>query len=337
MDVTLFLVNKSMKLYLHVGPHKTGTTLIQKTLLDNQQAIFRKGLFYPKQFIRIFGHHEFRSKVEAFQLTDDDVRFLEHAGKDILLSSEDLISLSQQHFEYLKDRLSTFEIEIIYAWRRGSKKMFSIWQEIVKHGGTETFFEYHFSHIAKPGTSAMLSPDVKLNMFSRVFGKQNIKIIDYDAAAEQDNLLELFFGLVGITQTEELVVPLSDKNASNRSLTFYDSELIRALNCVFAKIKNIHGPAVRVAFNENRDKLSQDKLNSLLDIIKQDCINVNADKYFIDQRSEKVMCDNFAECIVNYKQNSLSTTFNVSGQKWLVDSKAFALVHSVSEELSHFL
>lgn len=35
-----------MKLYLHVGPHKTGTTLIQKTMLDNQGLLLQQGVFF---------------------------------------------------------------------------------------------------------------------------------------------------------------------------------------------------------------------------------------------------------------------------------------------------
>lgn len=37
-----------MKLYLHVGPHKTGTTLIQKTMLDNQGLLLQQGVFILK-------------------------------------------------------------------------------------------------------------------------------------------------------------------------------------------------------------------------------------------------------------------------------------------------
>lgn len=326
-----------MKLYIHVGPHKTGTTLIQKTMLDNQGLLLQKGLFYPKGFLSIFGHHEFRNKVKGREITEDDVSFLKHTGKNVLLSSEDFISLNEDDFRYLKERLVDFEIEVIYAWRRANKKLFSIWQEYVKHGGQDTFFEYHFPHIARPATSGMLSPDVKLSMLARVFGKTNISIIDYDAAAKADNLIELFCGLVGLEDSSELAVPLQDKNASNKSMKFHESELLRALNCHFAQTMNTTGVAVRLAFNEYKTQLDQKLLQDLLAIIEKDVIHVNADKYFIDQRSENVITNKFEPCLVNYEENLLLNSFGVSSQKWLVGERARSMFESLANQLQKFL
>lgn len=37
-----------MELFLHIGPHKTGTTAIQTTFADNVTALRRQGVLYPK-------------------------------------------------------------------------------------------------------------------------------------------------------------------------------------------------------------------------------------------------------------------------------------------------
>lgn len=323
-----------MKLYLHVGPHKTGTTLIQKTMLDNQGLLLQKGLFYPKGFLSIFGHHEFRNKVKGREITEDDVSFLKHTGKNVLLSSEDFISLNEDDFRYLKERLVDFEIEVIYAWRRANKKLFSIWQEYVKHGGQDTFFEYHFPHIARPATSAMLSPDIKLKMFARVFNKKNIKIIDYDAALKTDSLLDTFFGLLKVENYESFSIPTKDKNASNKSLDFFESELIRALNVYYFRAKGIEGPEVRLAYTEHKQLLNQENLKYLLQQISSDAISVDASKYFVDQRSEKVMKETFMSQIVNFEENPLLSEFNVSSQKWLLDPHNYKLFANLCNELS---
>lgn len=63
--------------------------------------------------------------------------------------------------------------------------------------------------------------------------KNKVKIIDYDAAAEADNLLELFFSIIQVSDTKEFKIPLQDENASNKSLKYYESELLRALNTFF--------------------------------------------------------------------------------------------------------
>ena len=37
-----------MDLFLHIGPHKTGTTAIQTAFADNAAALRRRGVLYPK-------------------------------------------------------------------------------------------------------------------------------------------------------------------------------------------------------------------------------------------------------------------------------------------------
>ena len=89
-------------LYLHVGPHKTGTTLLQKFMLDNTPALAEQGLVYPSNYIKIFGHHELRQKIVDRALSDEDVQFINQSTQNILFSSEDFKEGVQSFLEKRK-------------------------------------------------------------------------------------------------------------------------------------------------------------------------------------------------------------------------------------------
>lgn len=45
------------KLYIHVGPHKTGTTTIQRGLVSNKAALQDMGYHFPDVCFNYNGHH----------------------------------------------------------------------------------------------------------------------------------------------------------------------------------------------------------------------------------------------------------------------------------------
>ena len=80
------------KLYLHIGPHKTGSTFIQKVFFENRERVLRLGVTYPNfGFCGQFGQHEAveKSKVgalEQHQLDEYLAQFL--SGEINFASSE---------------------------------------------------------------------------------------------------------------------------------------------------------------------------------------------------------------------------------------------------------
>ena len=322
------------KIFLHVGPHKTGTTLIQKFMLDNQTKLLNSKLFYPKQLVRIFGHHEFRDRLKDKSLRASDIEFIKKYDGNVLLSSEDLISLNEDHFKYLKSCFSGYQIEVIYAWRRASTKLYSIWQETIKHGGVEPFFEYHHSHLASPAQSFMLSADLKVAMFSRVFGKDAIHILDYDASAKNDSLIKDFLSIVNVEWDETFSLPNDNPHAANRAMSYVDTEIIRALNYMFLHRYDIKGTQVRVWFTEMYAQLNEQQLNKLKSLIEKSKIEIDAGKYFVDQRAEKVMLNNFSENILNYQKPDTKVLISVANQAWLLESESKPLLEGLFNQIN---
>lgn len=312
--------------FFHVGPHKTGTTALQKFFMDNRQALFRSNLVYPKRFQRIFGHHDFRQPLADKRLSAEDVAFFNPEPHDFLLSSEDFISLGKDSFEYLRNSLDNKRIVAIYTWRRASFKLYSIWQETVKHGGTESFFSYYHDHLARPAQSQMLSADLKVTALSHVFGKQNVRILDYDASAANNSLLQDFMAMIECPWQPDFVTPESNPNAVNKAMDITDIEIIRALNSIFLKHFNTHGSWVRNQYSQLFDELEQAGLTELKRVVVENTREIKVGNYFLDNRCEKVMTDKFSDNIFNYQPSSRIGTIRVAKDEWMFDKDAQKLL-----------
>ena len=317
-------------IFLHVGPHKTGTTALQKFMLDNQSNLFKQNLVYPKRYIQIFGHHKFRENIVNRDISDDDIAFFNETDNNFLLSSEDYISLSKEDFEYLKQRFENFEIKIIYTWRRASLKLYSIWQEVIKHGGTVDFFQYYHEHLARPGTSQMLSPDLKLATLSQVFGNQNVSVLDYESSVATNTLMNDFLKLMGIEWDESFEQSQKSAESENRSMTLADVEIVRALNIKAKQTGALNGANMRLAYLKHKDSLV---LDSLIEAIKRNTFAINVGNYFIDVRAEKVMSNKYSSIIYNYKNAVKSKELKIASSEWFLNDNIHGVLDKVLQTI----
>jgi len=216
------------KLYLHIGPHKTGSTFIQKVFFENRERVLRLGVNYPNfGFSGQFGQHEAPEKVrtlEQHQLDEYLVQFL--SGEINFVSSENFDRLNSGEIQKLKQSLASVDVRIVYYYRNHIDMLPSWWQEAVKHGSRASFHEFVLPHILRPFASNIVNPCVVLDLYADVFGKDNISIIDYNAALQRDTILAPLLELLGIELSGII-------NASvNASLKPEIVEIIRALNAI---------------------------------------------------------------------------------------------------------
>jgi hypothetical protein len=312
-------------LYFHVGPHKTGTTLIQKFCLDNQAELFRANVVYPKRYMKIFGHHGFRELLDRQNFEQADVDFFKEKH-DFLISSEDFISLHKDNFEYLRNSIESKNIVVLFAWRRASFKLYSIWQETVKHGATESFYSYYHSHLARPAQSQMLSADLKLETLSKVFGRDNIKVIDYDASSASKSLLQDFMKTIGVEWSDKFILSDDNPDAVNRSMEVADIEIIRALNHIFAKHYAKTGSWVREQYSKNQSALKEVGLFELRDLIAANQSELVVGNYFIDNRCERIMVEKFKSNIVNYQPMQETKEIKVANDDWVLELRAHEIL-----------
>jgi hypothetical protein len=219
------------KLFLHIGPHKTGSAYIQKYCFENRDQLLSLGVNYPNpghmEKVFLYGHHEAVEKVKTLEQNELDEYFAQYSGSAItLVSSETFDQLSLEEIKKLGKSLSRLDVRIIYYRRNCLDLLPSWWQEGVKHGEIFSFYDFVLPHILRPFASNIVNPQIVLDLYATVFGKDNITIIDYDLALQNGNILRPIFELLG---TE---VGILKNEIVNASLNAEMVEIIRALNII---------------------------------------------------------------------------------------------------------
>jgi hypothetical protein len=209
--------NSPMRLILHAGTHKTGTTSIQKALADNRGRLCKQGLIYPDGGAA-FGrdsksHHLFahaltgsdpmgRRKAEIFL---NSARSLASSGDTILISSEpvyrhvaahdpsagpaDYWTLRRQYLETLAGVLRGFDVTVLLYFRERASFAESMFLELVRKGhGVGTFQEF----LARD--EHRYDYERQLELFSEIFA--TVRVESYEAARDA-GLVTSFFRVIG--------------------------------------------------------------------------------------------------------------------------------------------
>jgi sulfotransferase family protein len=236
------------KLFLHIGPHKTGSTYIQKYFFANRDQLLKLGLNYPSAGIGPqYGHHQMIEKIRRLNQNELDEYIVPFVGSAInLVSSENFDRLKLRDIKKLGRALANLDVRIIYYCRNYVDLLPSWWQERVKHKSTISFYEFVLPHILKPFSSNIVNPGVVLDLYADVFGKSNITVIDYDAARQKDGILQPLFELLRIA------LGAVKNEVVNRSVKLELVEIIRALNTIAEFKGQLRSHDVRTLFLRKR-------------------------------------------------------------------------------------
>ena len=212
------------KLIIHIGPHKTGTTSIQRMLLSNLHTPAQAGYAYPDLGLVHFGHH---GLVAALDGSDADwnrgtlTASLNAVESNLVLSSENFSRLSAGGIEFLAEHLKADAVRIVCYLRSPVALLPKWWAELVNHRSTSTLPEYLFDCFASPSNHHLMSIDAMLQPWARCFGRDSIDIYSYD-------------GIEDVTQhfvNKVLNVPeLQHGERIHQSLSVEATELIRRMN-----------------------------------------------------------------------------------------------------------
>ena len=226
------------KLFIHIGPHKTGSTYIQKNLFEQSDALKLQGVLYSDSLIGPqWGHHKLVEKIKQRD-TDTIAEFFETDEDRVFISSENFEDLTKEDISFLSKFTEKFTVEVIFFKRAYSKLLVSAWQESVKQGESKTWSEFFLNHALKPFQSKILNASSVIDNWSII--ANHIHVFDYDAMLSEG---------LDIAQTmcsKLLDVELTVKAAAvNRSMNLADIEIIRLLNHRFKERTGQH-PRTRV-------------------------------------------------------------------------------------------
>ena len=237
------------KIILHIGPHKTGSTYLQKKLLAASEVLASQGFFYPRdRFLSQYAHHDlalsknfadFASLVSTFVALPDDIHTL-------LVSSENFDRLTQSEVMDLSKRIE-IPVEIVFFHRQASKLLYSSWQEEIKSGSAKSLEMFLLEAFFTPFQSEILNQSIILDRWAAAFGLECIKIFDYDLLiSKKQDIVDAFVRNV----LSEHLPSIADGEQVNKAFSQTFTEILRNYNLLFNPRLNQLGYRVRDALME---------------------------------------------------------------------------------------
>lgn len=146
-------MKKRNHIWIHCGLHKTGSTSIQKSLIEQQANLIKEGVIYPKSGLVLDAHHNL-----AWEICNDS-RFSPSHGtisnlKDEICNSHCDVVISSEDFEsalknpnLMSELIRNFceinyEPHIIIYLRKQDEYLISLYLELSKHGYYKGFDEF---------------------------------------------------------------------------------------------------------------------------------------------------------------------------------------------------
>ena len=302
---------KHRRLILHVGEHKTGSTYLQKRLSAERDYLASQGVWFPEEFISIFGHHKIPSFLqwtvdeEGMQQVRMSLAGSSAPADTAIVSSENFCTLRPERLVLLADVLSDWDVEVVYFLRHLGGFWVSHWQEVIKHGGDATFPEY-LARASGPdsGQRSRLDQASQIENLAAAFGREKVHIVAYDNLLYDNvDLYEYFMKLaVGL----ELQDQSSDERV-NRSFEAERVELLRALNMLYRRHrKKSPGQRLRKAYMRRAKRIeTSDEFQVFAETFRQSCSQhtILPDWEPIRTR-ERELLSKFADRIVNRSSDS---------------------------------
>lgn len=318
-------------LYLHVGPHKTGSSYLQLKLLHGRETLESNGISYPDSFFHVYGHHYlyvdmFRKNNSAAFL--NEIKEINDYPGDVILSSENFSTQPEIFFRKIKELFSYDEIKVIYFYRAPSDRIYSYWQEQIKHGSHLTFSEFTNAKFCKPYQDKDLNYILFFNMVKNIFGTNSLVVIDYKKSLKNSSAVYDFFSSVGLPP----IIP-DQKELVNTGLDYEVIEIIRTLNTRYSLTKGLSSPRIREEFlktqyeSDPRFIFLKDKMNFCLSEI------VIGDTH-IDNHVYETIKTKYSGNIHGELSHLESKTKVIPNAKWCLDSDVLENLNSILNDLS---
>jgi len=165
-----------MRLVLHIGNHKTGSTSIQKSLFERRRELIEKGVLYPSAGLVSGCHHNYTFSLRGYNkisgseekmnlhdiISDLRVETGIHKPSTVILSSEEFISLNENEIMKLSPLFDMFDQVIVIVYLRNqwdlieSSYRFNVFWDYVKESRPFSEYvefniksEYHVTILAK--------------------------------------------------------------------------------------------------------------------------------------------------------------------------------------------
>jgi hypothetical protein len=216
-----------MKIFLHIGDGRTGTTTLQSLITKNREKIRAFGIDYPT--IGFLGSGAGTAQhALAFSLMNEWPKFAESArvSRDViwgalgqymqeadlgeanmLLSSEGFCTLDDEGISFIREFFASHEVVPVFGYRDAESWRASMREHRIKRG----------QHVPEPSGQARDLGAEKIARWSKVF---DLEVIPYSSTCSQDVL-----AFLGIDESE-----LEAVERQNSQLPKHLLDLLNSLN-----------------------------------------------------------------------------------------------------------
>jgi hypothetical protein len=229
--------------YVHIGPHKSGTTFIQQVLAHNERVLARQSTLFPGN-----SYQEQREAVlelmQASRRSHADVSELRHwrrlvaevkawRGDKVVLSVENLDNAVELAVRRLVEALAPADVHVVYTARDLTQVIPAMWHTRMRNRYTQPWQRY-----MKPVRDAADSsgwprhlrgqdPRLVLPVWEQLVGRDRIHVVTVPPSGSDPALLwQRFCTAVGLRADDfSLDVP-----RVNKSLGTAETDLLRRLN-----------------------------------------------------------------------------------------------------------
>ena len=266
-------IKEKYDLIIHIGAPKTGSSALQKFLLENRKVLEEEGYYYPTHGLDkngISGGHSNLGLAiiqEDIQKAHDIFETYINEAKNrkckLLISAESLFN----HPLKLKDLVCEYRCKIISFYRDPLESLFSNYNQGIKRHFQTLDIDSICRNMLK-GNNNSLSGLI-FEKWCEVFDKNNISIIEYDMDYfKKVSIQEVFLNILNIN--EEKISKIKPKKfiKINKSYNLAQLELKRILNFVLDKNNNKLNNELDWLLQELSDKKNEEI--KLIDTISTD-------------------------------------------------------------------
>lgn len=227
-----------MRVIIHGGRHKTGTTTLQHLLASQRQRLATAGFCYPDLGAT---HHSWvlNAKRPAWHAAEIGAVLAKAQAANahtLILSGEIVSMLSAEQFGQINAALSGHEVTLVLCFRRWADFLPSRWAQNCRRRDSYTFSEY-IELISSEDVYHVDSHFEQVIRNARNGGSQTISAVSYDAAMARDgSVLPALLDALGLANLTDLAPQaVTFKNGRHQ---WIDIELTRLLNGVVADRRN---------------------------------------------------------------------------------------------------
>jgi hypothetical protein len=248
---------------VHIGPHKTGTTSLQRAFHTGRDAVSHHGVHYTGRHeqpllaaLAVAGGRGMKGdrepRPEDWTELLDEVR--DAGDQRVVISSEFLCYADEAAARRVVSEVPGGPVHLVVTLRPVAKIAPSQWQQYVQNGLKISYVKWLDGMFRRPPYDwptpsfwRRHSHGELVRRWAEAAGRENLTVVVADES-EPDMLLRTFEAMLGLPHG--LLVP--GRNDANRSLSRGEIELVRALNVHFSQHKwtepwseAVHGRVVR--------------------------------------------------------------------------------------------